>query len=205
MTTKTEDAKRSGWRDIPMPKQIARLERTPNGMPITYIAQRWSLLMPPDRSKFPTTPELGWVAIEDTDGDYELDLGHMSEERQRRCWYEQRCQVCEANLRKRTKYLFGGVGDRPLGDFWFREPFACFSCMGYALQVCPGLLHGRKSGDSRVVRYERTVDMIVERGGANGVFQSAIYPRFDSVALYLRVNAEGDVMTPEKFIEGWKP
>jgi hypothetical protein len=202
MTTTTQ---KTSWRDVPVPKQIAALPKEQHGFPITYIAQRWSVLLPEDRSQFPTTKELGWVAMEDTDGEYELDLGHMSEERQRSCWLDLKCQVCEANLRKRTKYLFGGLGDRPLEDFWFREPFACHSCMGYALQVCPGILHGRKGGDSRVVRYRESVGMIVERGGVNGVFQSPIMPRFDSVALYLRVKVEGDVMTPEEFLEGWKP
>lgn len=185
------------WRDVPMPPQIAKLERDRRGYPIPYIAQRYGLLMPP-----PMDPKLGMVACEDRSGLCEPTLGFMSEERQRRCWLECRCQVCERSVRHARRYLAGGVGNDPLEHFAFREPFVCGSCMRYALQVCPGLVTGARSGELRVVRC-RSVEFVMEAMTARGrALLPMGEPMYGCVVMYLLGTVtDGDVMTVDEFLD----
>lgn len=188
-----------------MPAQIERLPRDHRGFPVPYVAQRWPLVTPP-----PIDAMLGMTATADTSKPEEIDLGHMDEYRQRRCWFHSVCQVCERSIKPGSRWLAGGVGDRPLEDLTFREPYVCGSCLRYAVQVCPGLVRGRRDGALRVVK-PRTVEMFVERlvlhdpvarTTTNKAFRLAdrMWPPY-SIAFYLLgVVTDGEVMLPEEFL-----
>lgn len=191
------------WRDVPMPPQIARLERDRRGYPIPYIAQRYPLLVPP-----PVDPVLGMVACEDTSGPCQPLLGFMSEERQRRCFLKFRCQVCERSVARGARWLAGGVADMPLATFAFREPYVCGSCLRYAVQVCPGLVTGARSGGLRIVRV-RSVELLAECVAPtvfdpNRIVRLPMGARVRATCVFylLAQVTDGDVMTTDEFLDG---
>lgn len=197
MTTQTKKS----WRDVPMPPKIAAMDRDPRGFPIGHIAMRYPVLVPPKIDSV-----LGFVACEDRNGELELDLGHMSEERQRDCWFNYRCQVCYADLRRKKRYLAGGVDDNALDDFLFREPYVCGTCLGYALQVCPGLVTGAKKNELRVVHVTTEPRFYAERIGADGEMRMyRIGFDLDTICFYLRAQfGAGTIMMPDEFLKSWR-
>lgn len=179
---------------ISEPPRIAALEHI-SGLPLAYVAQRYPMKMPPE-----VDSKLGYVAMEDsTSGVFEPDMGHMGEERQRVCMLSGICQVCGHPI-KGTRWMAGGVGDRPLASFAFREPPCCTKCMTFAIQVCPGLIRGRRAEELVVVRVRRFEEMWAERQFIDGPHMVPMEPRFDSVCMYLRVTISGTVYTPERFL-----
>ena len=132
---------------VPMPPRVAALARTPRGYPVPYVAAWTSearhTVRPLARWNRPALFALG------RPGEGDAVLGEMDMARQRECVALGRCQVCRTWLSRAgarwLAELYEPTDDGPL----IREPWACPSCLAYALRVCPGLVgiaHRRPAG-----------------------------------------------------------
>jgi hypothetical protein len=146
-----------GWRDVPMPRQVAALPRTRGGIPITYTVA-WSSETEPKVRKDP--------ALRAIQGDQLPALFHGGRQgkgspklavsdvaRVRRAIVLGLCQACGhplaekgtppwrhgrwlCDLRNQGQEIKIGLRRVPLVvDGW-----SCPSCLAYALKVCPGLV-----------------------------------------------------------------
>ena len=142
---------------IPMPPQIARLRRTAKGLPVPYVAL-WSGEMP--YAVRPSAEFGGALALVESGRLHAGSplLGQMNVLRQREVILRGRCQVCRALLARGPRWLVslfeGTVGDALQAPV-VREPWACPSCLGYALRVCPGLVGPARHADLFVLRVRR--------------------------------------------------
>jgi hypothetical protein len=146
-----------GWRDVPMPRQIAALPRTNGGIPITYTVA-WSSEQTPvariDPLLHPLMPGALALFHGGAQGTGTPKLAVSDVARARRVVLAGLCQACGRRLpgrheppwRQRPRWLCDlrnsgqtirlGLRTLPLiVDGW-----TCESCLTYALRVCPGLV-----------------------------------------------------------------
>lgn len=161
----TRRGMQAGWRELPMPSRVAALPRTHGGIPITYTVA-WSsehgievrpdpILAPLGHRSTPAIFAPGGPGI----GTPKLQFTETS--RQRRAAVLGLCQVCGrpipeptgrrprwlADLRKHGQTIVIRGLERPLVvDTW-----TCTECLGYALQVCPGLIR-KQAENLRLLR-----------------------------------------------------
>ncbi len=165
-----------GWRDVPMPRQIAALPRTKGGIPITYTVAWSSETVPEARPD----PLLAGIAPEGiralfhcgSQGEGSPKLAVSDVARTRRVVIAGLCQACGRKLPGRTKPPWRQhprwlcdlrnsgqeirIGYRTLPlivDGW-----TCESCLAYALRVCPGLVTKAAAGGDDRLRLLRVRD-----------------------------------------------
>ncbi len=145
------------WKDVPMPRQIRRLPRDVRGFPVPYVAET-------------EEEQDSWTFQRDKHGVLYLTtvkprartrtplLGEMNADRQRHAMSIPCCQVCAKDLRgdwrKEGVWLTTDLHMLEEGA-WLTEPPCCWSCLAYALRVCPGIVSKRrkeaKQGEDRRV------------------------------------------------------
>jgi hypothetical protein len=96
----------SGWRAVPMPSGVARLPRTPGGLPVPYVASWSSEQGKPSLRPEPRLERIGFdgpaTYYGGAVGVGRPVLGEMQPERQREVTLEQLCQVCHGPAHPRA-------------------------------------------------------------------------------------------------------
>lgn len=140
-----------------MPPQIGARPRTARGLPVPYVAA-WTGEAPFTLRPCPFAG--GRVALVETGRRFTGTpvLGEMNVTRQREVIHRGLCQVCARPLAAGVRWLASLFeNDTPLGPT-VREPWACASCLAFALCVCPRLVGQRRHADGlfvlAVTRYE---------------------------------------------------
>jgi hypothetical protein len=144
------------WRDVPMPEGVAALPRSSGGLPVPYVAiWEGEDLMRIARCDF----TYGSPAIFPLNG-FQVGrtrpvFGVMEPSRQREVAITVRCQVCHVQLPWISDELDDEGEVHWLADLLHEpatmrghrlalEPWVCDDCLYYALQICPGLVAGKK-------------------------------------------------------------
>ncbi len=122
-------------------------------------------------------------------------LGEMNVTRQREVIHRGLCQVCARPLAAGVRWLASLFeNDTPVGPT-VREPWACASCLAFALCACPRLVGQRRHADGlfvlAVTRYEVGHRPVVPPGDALVL---------DTVGYLLLIPTHFDVIDSATFI-----
>lgn len=201
-----------GWRDIPMPAQVAALPRTRSGIPITYTvawsSERTAVLRDdPDLAGMCGRPTLA-IFASGAQGEGEPKLGIVDTARARRATVKGLCQVCGGHLPGRpsppwrteprwcgwfTKGQTITVGVRRLPliiDGW-----TCKPCLDYSLRVCPALVARRDAGTLVLLRIRRA-ELVATLERPESVPTGI--PSRSSTGMVKIAPLDFDVLTPEE-------
>lgn len=147
LTTKTS------WKNVPMPRGVAALPRTPNGMPVPYISgspcRHLTVQTAPEMACFAEAANGTTLALYD---EYRPPcqpgiLGTISIRRQREIMLKGLCQVCGEVNHDEPMWLLESLDTEFLdGTKATKEPPTCTDCMAYAMRVCPMLVGLRSRG-----------------------------------------------------------
>lgn len=169
------------WKRVPMPPQVAALDRTGGGIPITHTvawtSERETVLKP--------DPLVGGrlaIFSEGAQGEGTPKLAFASTERVRQVIVAGRCQVCAETLPddihppwSPPRWLVnfhknqGWVTDDGIVPLIINA-WTCESCLAYSLQVCPRLVTRRSSYVGMRILRVRAAEIV------------AVYERPDSIA-----------------------
>lgn len=135
-----------------LPPNIDALPKTRTGLPVPHVAA-WSS----ERTmRIANDPNIGGnhptLFSNGAQGEGEPVLGQMDVARQRTVVVHGRCQVCNVKLPARDRFVVTLWEKLPDGTRLVREPWACTTCLAFALRVCPGLLGARRTAGLDVVR-----------------------------------------------------
>lgn len=189
----------------PMPPQVAERPRTARGLPVPYVAA-WTGEMPFAVRSCPFAG--GRVALTESGRRFTGTpvLGEMNLTRQREVIARGMCQVCAARLDTKVRWLVSLFeGDTSVGPL-VREPWACASCLAFALGACPRLVgQRRRAADLFVVAAtewqvaHRPVSSVgVARDGDLAAHMAAQHP--SAVGYMLIVPSRFDVLDAAEFI-----
>lgn len=189
----------------PMPPQIAARPRTARGLPVPYVAA-WT-----GETPFVVRSCLfagGRMALVESGRKFTGTpvLGEMNVTRQREVIARRLCQVCAAPLGAGPRWLVSLFeGDTGVGPM-VREPWACASCLAFALGACPRLVGQRRRAEDLFVlavnEYEVAHRPVASLGVANdgdlAARMAAQHPT--AVGYLLLIPTHFDVLDADAFI-----
>lgn len=177
LTTSPPMGRGQRWKDVPIPKAVARRPTDHRGFPVPWLSD-W------DKHNH---PEGHWnirhhriygpyIDCGHVDGVGTPDLGKVCPGRQIKGMAERRCGVCGGQLPASDIYWIGG---KDLAVSGYTEPPMHLDCALYAAQVCPHLV--TRARGPLVVAMSRAYEMKPHRRLKDGrveVFQSLYDPRW---------------------------
>lgn len=133
-----------GWKDVPMPPQVAALHRDRRGFPVPWISDwdsgevdalghHWHIQDKDAQSKV-WGPYLESCAH--IDGVGEPNLGALCAPRQLHGMLQRLCDVCGKKVGKTAFFM----GNKELHERGYRELPLHLDCVLYSGQVCPGMV-----------------------------------------------------------------
>lgn len=144
---------------ISLPVSMRSLSKTRSGLPVPYVAM-WE---GEEMHHIANDPLIGNVpalfSSPRREGG-EAVLGKMEVSRQREVVARGRCQVCRCALSARDRFVVSLWEQHHDGTRSIREPWACTSCLAFALRVCPGLIGARKHDGLHVIRMSKWMTIL---------------------------------------------
>lgn len=143
------------WWDVPMPPAVAKLPRTPSGMPVVYVTEYDD---GGDHDVY--TGVTHAVRFQDctcTFGKGRPMIGKLCARRGAQAMMHSRCGVCGIKIRPGSEVHYVGMVSQNFPEhggelFYSREPGVHADCATYSLLACPALA---RSDSARIVSTRR--------------------------------------------------
>ena len=150
------------WRTVPMPPNVAKLPRTPSGMPVVYITQYAARGVEKQTKFVDLFPGKGKLDCDCEFGAGRAMIGAQCPRRQADAVLNRKCGVCGVVIKEGREMVFVGAeygitglpGERV---FMTTEAGVHHDCATYSLLTCPAM-HGRD--DVKLV-FAREFDLYV--------------------------------------------